>query len=264
MWLRVVGSSLLFVACSGGESHPRSTIATVAPDDVVLAPASASTAAPSAAAPTVSATAAPFDPLALRPVTLVSLATKGEPPPGLPAAPYAALFEVGRRWKISGTLKHGGTSDDGKPVQTSRKFTAACEIAEVERYVWGLRARTACKDLPQIAAEDLVLGHWFALPDGLYHLRELPPSGAVELPPTQRVFPTPIAASLREERDAEMEGALSRWRTFEQRGAWCYEQVTAAGDEAWHEVCISAQAGLVSGSYGWAGGSSDEVEFTAR
>jgi hypothetical protein len=264
---RLVAVSLTVAACTTGA--PR---ATPAPEDAEVAPAPLSSgpalvassgpeggsAAPSGAL----VPPAPLDPLATGPATLLSLATKGEPPPGVPAAPYAALFEVGRRWKLSGTKKHGGTRDDGSPLETSRAFSASCEVAEVERYVWGLRARTACRDLPQIAAEDLVLGHWFALPEGLYFRRELGTGGALALAPTDRLFPMPLEAASREER--EEEGFLSTWRTFQEGGAWCYEQVTAAGDEAWHRVCVAEKVGLVSGSYGWAGGSSDEVEFRAK
>jgi hypothetical protein len=53
-------------------------------------------------------------------------------------------------------------------------------------------------------------------------------------------------------------------KSFTSTGAWCFELTMSAGDDGWQTVCLDAKRGFVSGKYGWAGGSSDEVTFTAK
>ena len=242
-----------------GRSHEHPTAA----EEPAPAPPTATSA--SAAAPTLAATAsaaASDTPAAKQPAPLsFGPETSGSPPAGVPAPLYAALFELKKTWKISGERKH--SHYDGKPVNTKSKVSATCTVASVERRTWGAWSTVSCKDLPAAGSTNLLEGHWFATDRGLFHLTELGSAGTV-LGDDALVLPAIPKAEEATKKDAEMEGFFSKREVHQEKGAWCFNLTFAGGDEGWHGVCIDEKRGFVSGNYGWAGGSSDEVTFTAK
>ena len=194
-----------------------------------------------------------------KPSAPYDLTATGEPPAGVPAAAYASLFAPSASWKLSGTLKH--TYNDGKPVSTSKRFRAQCKTSAVVRLRWGVRATITCdEDLPPAGSTNLIAGEWFATEHGLYHLVEIPAGGPV-LDAEALIFPPTPVARKEEKKDPGMEGFFSSLSVTQEKGGWCFLLTTSMGDDGWQGVCIDPKRGIVSGSYGWAGGSSDEVEF---
>lgn len=230
------------------------------------APASARpTATASAAAPSpapIASAAASIPPPAKPPAPLsLTAQTSGSPPAGVPAPLYASLFEIKKSWKISGEKKHSHTDD--KPVSTKSRFSASCQVISVESHTWGVWSTVSCKGLPEAGSTNLLAGHWFATERGLFHVDDLGSAGPV-LDDGALVLSVAPKAEEKEEKDPEMEGFFSKRRVYQEKGAWCFELVFAGGDEGWHGVCVDDRRGFVSGNYGWAGGSSDEVTFTAK
>ncbi len=240
------GLALEPTALSSPEQRPLTDPPGTASASSTVAPASASASAP---------------PLPNKPAPLSLGLTAGAPPAGVPSALYASLFEIKRSWKLSGEKKHSHTED--KPVNTKVKFSATCQVISVESYTWGVWSQVSCKDLPDAGSTNLLAGHWFATERGLFHLEDIGAGGLV-LEHEALVLPTVPKAEQKEEKDAEMEGFFSKRRVYQEKAAWCVEFIFAGGDEGWHGVCIDEKRGFVSGNYGWAGGSSDEVTFTAR
>lgn len=221
--------------------------------------ATAVVAAPSQA-PTASATASAAPAEKPAPLSL-AVQTAGSPPAGVPAPIYASLFEIKKSWKISGEKKH--SHNDGKPVTTKSKINAVCQVVSVENHTWGVWSTVACKDLPEAGSTNLLSGQWFATERGLFHLEAIDATGPV-LDDGALVLPAIPKAEEKVEKDPEMEGFFSKRRIYQEKGAWCFELTFAGGDDGWQGVCVDEKRGFVSGNYGWAGGSSDEVTFTAK
>lgn len=262
MSARATASLLLSLSLAACASGPDPEVP-AASGDAAAASASAdgattaSTALATIAASATAGAAAPID-AQPQPGAPYDLTATGEPPAGVPAAAYASLFDPKASFRIEGTLVH--THNDGKPVRTSSRFRTQCRTSALVRLRWGLHATIACDDLPQAGSTNLVAGEWFATAHGLYHLSEIPSRGPV-LDAESLILPATPVARREEKKDPGMEGFFSSLSVHEEKGAWCYLLSTAMGDEGWQGVCIDAKRGIVSGSYGWAGGSSDEVEF---
>lgn len=244
-----------------GRTHDPAIEAAVTAEEPASA-RSAATAPTTTPAPAPTVSAAASAPASKPPAPLsLTVQTSGSPPAGVPAPLYASLFEVKKSWKISGEKKHSHTDD--KPVNTKSKLSASCQVVSVESHTWGVWSTVACKDLPEAGSTNLLAGHWFATERGLFHFDALDAAGPV-LDDGALVLPATPKAEEKEEKDPEMEGFFSKRRVYQEKGAWCFELVFAGGDEGWHGVCVDEKRGFVSGNYGWAGGSSDEVTFTAK
>lgn len=175
---------------------------------------------------------------------------------------YASLFVEGRSWKIKGRRADAHMEENGS-VESSGAFIARCVVARVARAAWGVSSVVTCADLPDTGSRSLLAGHWYATPRGLFHIDEeprgvLPPEDA-----TLVLLASPVP-KIETTTDRDMPDFGSKLRVFAQGPAWCHDHTDWGGDEAWNAVCIEPKKGFVSGNYGWAGGSSHEVTFTAE
>lgn len=244
-------------ARSVDESDPASASApavTATPEPALSSPAPTSTAAAtSTATARPSASSSPEKPA----TQSVDLNASGEPPAGVPAAAYAALFDPSASWKLSGTKEHSSEMKKEK-----KGFKATCKVARVTRHSFGVRSTIACVGLPQAGSINHVEGDWVATPSGLYHLGS-DAKGIVELSDERMIVENPPRAAKHvggdEGGDGGPDGSFERERTVD-KGRTCFSESSALGDEGWSKVCLDT-SGFVSGQFGWAGGASEDVVF---
>ncbi len=248
-------------ARSADEAGPSSA---TSPAETASIEAAAPSAAPTAGpTPTTDATAsaAPSSSSSAgkTPPQKVDLSASGEPPAGVPAAPYAALFDTSATWKLSGTKEH---ASEGK--KDKKKFKATCKVARVTRHPFGVRATIECSGLPQAGSINHVEGDWVATPKGLFHLGT-DAKGTVELGEDRLMVYNPPRADKQVEGDeggdGGPDGSVVRERTID-KGQTCFSESSAIGDEGWSKICLDP-SGFTSGQFGWAGGATEDVVFTA-
>ncbi len=259
--MKIAKLSCCVAVMAGCGEHPVAEQPSPTP---TLAAAPSVMSADTAPVPGASATAAAppvdADPAAPLPPKSLDLTANGAPPGTVPAPAYAVLFDTKKSWKLSATRERQGGD---QPTKARTKHTIDCKVAEVARYSWGVRARVNCKDMPAAGSTNLVEGNWFATSGGLYHSSQ-PLTSTLLLEEATFVLPPSPKPETKEEKDPEMEGFGSKRRVFQEKSAWCLEHMSWGGDEGWHSVCLDANSGFVSGSYGWAGGMTEEVKFTVR
>lgn len=248
-----IGLTATMVACG---AHPIMPVVATPP-----ATSAAATEPAPIAPPAPSAIEAPPEtspPLTTAPTR--STAALGEPPPGVPAALYAGLFEKGRGWRLVGKEKHG--SYDTRPRSTQAAFQARCAVKTVQRMTWGVMSEIACEGFPSIPSDDPLSGVWIATADGLFHPQEQP-KGPFEPGKHDLVIESAPKAVAKESREPK-EPQFGSLRKVVRRGAgWCADDSSWGGDEGWRGICLDPKAGITAGRWGWAGGSTHEAEFTA-
>jgi hypothetical protein len=120
-------------------------------------------------------------------------------------------------------------------------------------------SRIDCVNVDTSSGEPALAGYWLATAAGLFHAREEPVTPPV-LDENLLVLQAKPAA-LSHERTLDVGG--ERFTIEAQAGGYCASHMSWSGDESWTKVCIVQGKGFVSGSWGWAGGSTHESEFVA-
>ncbi len=231
-WTSGAGVYLALAACAGRTEPPPPSVVAVTP-----LPTAAPTPAPTTTTP--------------KPKLAVS-------------ALYAALFELERAWALTGVGKHSHWDDTAAAnVTTTTTWSATCKVSEVRTFSWGLASAVQCDDMPEQGIQNPVSGWWAATAAGLYFLGGEAPTA------TAPALSRPVLEPSPTEKDVEEHGADgpdfgSRFTVSREEQAWCSMDISWGGDEGWTKVCIAPGAGFVSGTYGWAGGSSEEHEFSAE
>lgn len=205
----------------------------------------------SLAAPTGQAPVAPLPP---NPAS--STSSTGED------APYAALFDPSREWSIALTGRsEQWDSDAGRNVTEELVRAARCWVAEVGHEPWGDWSRIECDDLTSMAGPDVFSGVWVVTQDGLWR-EEAVPRDARALDAKARLLALPLVPSDTTSTDPAEPRYNTQIAVTESAGVWCHTIAVTSADASWRDVCIERGRGFVSGSWGWAGGSSHEVEAT--
>lgn len=177
-------------------------------------------------------------------------------------APYAALFEPAREWPI--TLigrSEQWDSDVNRSESEELTRSARCWVDEVGHEAWGDWSRIACDDLPSMAGQDVFSGVWILTQEGLWR-EDAVPADAHALERSTRLLALPLVPSDTTSTDPTEPRFGTQVVVSEYAGVWCHAINVTSGDESWRSVCIERERGFVSGSWGWAGGSSHEVEAT--
>lgn len=177
-------------------------------------------------------------------------------------APYAALFEPSREWPIALTGRsEQWDSDAGRNVTEELARPARCWVAEVGHEPWGDWSRIDCDGLASMAGPDVFSGVWVVTQDGLWR-EDAVPGNARTLEASTRLLTLPLVPSDTTSTDPSEPRYSTQITVSESAGIWCHTINVTSADESWRDVCIERGRGFVSGSWGWAGGSSHEAEAT--
>ncbi|HEU4533088.1 MAG TPA: hypothetical protein VFS00_03185 [Polyangiaceae bacterium] len=212
----------------------------------------------SASAPAAAPVAAPA-PSPVVPDGALDLTTPGEPPPAVPAAPYARLFASEQAWQVAGTNKK--SYFDGAPRRSSSAIRGTCRVTEVTSFGWGLRGKIACEGLSGGVADPFT-GTWFATREGLYR-GPLDHAGGSVLRSELRfvIAAAPAPAKKKEALADEPDQGLLR-EVRRKGNGWCVDETSWGADEGWEGVCFEPSVGFTAGTWGWAGGSTDDSKVT--
>ena len=182
--------------------------------------------------------------------------------PALPAL-YAPLFERGHEWQLRVDSTNGYWDGDTNQNVTKKAQTMGrCVVAEVVAVGRGVASHIECHDIPGVGVQEPLSGWWQATPTALYHPRDEPRRDAAELSPTEKVLDAaPRTSSATEPTGTEPDSGWKRDVTKSADG-YCFEESSWGGDEGWSSVCFAEETGFASGTWGWAGGSTEENVFT--
>ena len=177
------------------------------------------------------------------------------------AALFAPLFENGRVFKLRVTTTV--TQLDVEPIPKKVR-DASCTVAEVASLPWGATSTIHCEGLGDDEDAQIPLfGRWAATSKGLYRLHG-GIDGPASLGDDMLILPTSPKPSVVKKADKDMpEGFGSKVEIKKKGDAWCHHGYSYGGDDGWSSICLSPKIGMVSGSFGWAGGSTHENEIVA-
>jgi hypothetical protein len=241
----------LLASCAASPEWPPQETRTVdVPPAAPAPPPPAATPAPPAAKPPPPAAEPPPGPIA-------------DPSPARPKAPsavYAELFVKGRKWVLTGESIHSSFGQMGPDEKSS--WEATCVVDETRELDWALATHLDCSsDAGDVSQR--IGGWWLATVVGLFYVGELPAT-ARALGASELVLPAAPKERLHESAEDPRVGGTSTLAVSHDGQAWCVREADSIGDESWRTICIEPGKGIVSGNWGWAGGSSIEHTFTAK
>lgn len=226
----------------------------------------------------------PAPPPAAAPIELGSTSspTRAAPPPVAPdpsasaaaivsaepgahrGTPYEALFEPGRSWTLAVKRRSSFWDEDQNDhVERESQGTGSCRVAEAGPRAAGFASRIECDGIEGNGVPDSISGWWLATSEGLFRVERDPTGSSAPPSPDAMLFARRPVASKKTTVDPKHPEHGSETVVDEQAGSWCHLHTSWGGDEGWQGICVERAHGLRSASWGWAGGSTHEVEVTA-
>jgi hypothetical protein len=196
--------------------------------------------------------------------------SKSTAPPTASDEPvHAALFEKDKSWTFAfHTIDdvESETSETGFEKQENT-VDATCTVTEVVTIQGGGKASWIACDLETDGgSSDPLSGLWIVDDEGVYHVAGVEMVAEGSSPERGKeflIFDVPIAERSEEQRDPEFPDPIGETSVTKEGDTWCWSQQWTMGDEAWASLCIDA-LGPTKGTFGWAGGSVHEADFTRK
>lgn len=199
------------------------------------------------------------------PTTPAPVTTSAEPV-------YAELFRDGASFSV--TAKTTTTLDEGSPPTTEQRPPIRCTVKDVREATGVKQSTVDCSsagvDSPTggLAPEGIWVasdkGLWRYFPSDDVRAREVAVKGTMD-PKEMLIGATPLAHQ-EDITSGDPDGpdeAMHYFSKVGEAGAWCFGHSAAAGDETGWTMCMSAEAGLVSGTWYQAGTTSVDTWYTA-
>lgn len=179
---------------------------------------------------------------------------------------YAALFQTNRTWTFRESYA-GSYWSDGKEERSTGESDVTCRVLAVKETAGQTHSAITCDDEAGTAGAFPLRGYWVATSAGLFQIDrdELAYDTHAELTDADLgkdpVMPRSPAPRRKREVDGDFHATTSVRKSG---GAWCWRTEGLVGDAYWRSLCFASGDGVVSGTYGFAGGSVHDLSFVLQ